>query len=275
MRLFSNQPILREACGSLALASFIAVGLFLAPRPAAAQSSTFASADGGADSDGASATTDDTAPDSAMDRPAPSADYDLPADAASGSGAVATSADTSTAPDATASADDRVLEIPQVINPSAYASRAAAAVADGTGLDQATNQLADDAEAEAEANPIDSSSQEAQAAQSGVSAGDAQDYADQDDDDGGPVVVYAGPIYVPAYAPPTAVTANPLPQAGVISNGQLPMYSALSYRTLPMYSGLATVHGRYVTRGGGSRLWNSHLGQSFAIHSMGGFGHAR
>jgi hypothetical protein len=254
---------------------------FLVPRSAIAQSSAFASADAGSDSDAASAGADDAAPDSTMDRPAPSADYDLPADAATGSDAPAT-ADASPPHDTTAEADDRVLEIPQVVNAKAYAANTAAAVADETGLGEAANQLAEDAEAEADGSTVaggspDSSSQQAaEADPSTAAAGDAQDYADQDDDGGGPVVVYAGPIYVPAYVAPVAPIANPLPQASVINNRQLPMYSALTYRTLPMYSALPAASGRYLTPGGGSRLWSSHLGQSFAFHgSMGGFAHGR
>ena len=272
MRLF-NYPILRESLGSLALISLIAAVSLLLPHSATAQSSTFASADTSGDSEAAPATSDDTAPDSSMDRPAPSADYDLPADATGGSDAP-TATDLSTTPDATAAADDQVLEIPQVINPSAYAARAAAADADETSLDEADDELAEDAPVAAEAGPADASAQAAQDESPGASSGDAQDYADQDDDSG-PVVVYAAPVYVPAYVPPVAVSVNPLPRAGIISYGQLPMYSALAYRTLPMYSGLATTPGRYRTPGGGSRLWSSHLGQSFAIHSMGGFARGR
>src|SRR5271154_2011418 len=108
MRFFGNHPILRESLGSLVVLSFVAATTLSLPRSAVAQSSTFASADTGADSDPAPTTADDTAPDSSMDRPAPSADYDLPADAATGPDAPG-AADASAKPDNTAGADDRVL----------------------------------------------------------------------------------------------------------------------------------------------------------------------
>jgi hypothetical protein len=115
-----------------------------------------------------------------------------------------------------------------------------------------------------------------QSAQASAEADDdTQSYADQDDcgPSGGPVVVYAAPVYVPVY--PATTQADPLPQPNTT---RLPMYSALSNRTLPMYSGLGPgASGRYNVPNG-SRLRNSPLGQGFGMargSMMGGFSHAR
>jgi hypothetical protein len=272
MRLYGSDPGFFQLLGSFALISVAAILPVLLPRTATAQSPSFASATVDADSDGAPLPADDTAPAATMDRPAPSADYDLPADASAapdkaGGDASASSGATSE------TSNDSVLEIPQIINPSIYASRAAAAVADGSGIDDdAVDQLA--ADMPAASAPGDSGASSGSGGQAAVDdeTGDAQDYADQDDETGGggPVVVYAAPIYVPQYvvAPPPIVSP---PQPYTVNNRQLPMYSALTNRSLPMYSGLNAVPGRYGTVGGGSRLWASHLGQGFMIH--GGFGH--
>lgn len=284
MRLGSNNSSLHELIGSIALISVFAVAPMLFVAPAMAQSSDFASATAGADSDGAPVTSDDVAPPSSMDRPAPAADYDLPADAAAAPDSSA-SADAPGSSGTTASAaDDRVLEIPRVINPSTYATRTAAAVARSMGLDDdSADELAADS-AGATNDADNSSSQDAQAvpaqgandaqAVAAEAVNDTQDYADQEDDSGGgPIVVNAAPVYVPAYVPPVAVNvAPPLPQPYVINNAQLPMYSALANRTLPIYSGLTPAPAAF---GGGSRLLGPHLGQSFVMHnSVGGFGHS-
>jgi hypothetical protein len=291
VRLLSNKSGLRELVGSLTLMSVIAIAPLILPRPATAQSSDFASVPADADSDGAPGMPNDREPDDPaasadMARPAPSADYAVPADVSAG-GDPSASADALPPPEMAAShsvasaSDDRVLELPQIINPRTYAARAAATNETGLGNDySAPDQPSDDSLAAAD-DPADASSEVAPSDPGNV-PDEAQDYADQDDGGapGGPVVVYAAPVYVPQYAPPVGVRVNPLPQprpATTFPHGQLPMYSALAYRALPMYSGLRPVSpGRYQTGGGGSRLLGSHLGPSFGMRgSVGGFGRGR
>jgi hypothetical protein len=271
MRLYGSDSGLFQLLGSFALISAASIFPVLLARTATAQSRSFASATVEADSEGAPL-ADDTAPAATMDRPAPSADYDLPADASASPDKAAADAPASSGATSETS-NDSVLEIPQVINPSLYAACAATAVADGSGMDDdAVDELAADMPAASADDSGASSGSDAQATLDDET-GDAQDYADQDDETGGggPVVVYAAPIYIPQYvvSPPPFVSPPP-PQPYAVNNHQLPMYSALMNRTLPMYSGLNAVPGRYGTAGG-SRLWASHLGQGFMIH--GGFGH--
>jgi hypothetical protein len=266
---WKHNSILHKLLGSFSVALLFALIVSVSsPRLAAAQSTA-----SGGGTVAAIAADDDPADN--IDRPAPPADYDRPAEA-SGTGPV---------PDAEPAdaSDDRVLELPQVINPTNYA---AVSYAPASHVPVPASSSADDADGSADppdvvvSNPpsdsqSDPDDQSLEASVAG-DADDAQSYADQNNNcGGGPVVVYAAPVYVPTY--PATSQANPLPQPYMNTN-HLPMYSALSSRTLPMYSGLAAVTpGRYHVNGG-SRLWNSPLGQGFGMargSMMGGFSHGR
>lgn len=266
MMVRKYNSILRELLAAFSLTVLIALSsLLCGPSPAAAQSPL---GDGSAASVGS-----DTGN---IDLPAPSADYAIPADADAGadSGAVA-------------GADSRVLEIPQALNPQDYALTAAGASPDEVDAAAGPSSAPGDPAAIADppdgigvtGNPVSrAADQMAQGTPDDVD--DAQNYVEQADGVSGPVVVNAAPVFVPFYPGPVIVETNPLPQPAVpgsFNGHQLPMYSALNYRLLPMYSGLTTVvPGRY-NSGGGTRLWNSRLGQGFGLSrgSMGGFSHAR
>jgi hypothetical protein len=172
-----------------------------------------------------------------------------------------------------------VLELPQVIDPASYA---AVSYAPASHMPAVAPSSASDADGSADlpdvvvGNPPadsqdDLNSQTAEA-NAGGEADDAQSYADQGNG-GGPTVVYAAPVYVPVY--PRTTQPNPLPQPYTTG---LPMYSALNFRTVPMYSGLGPVAPNRYSVPGGSRLWNSPLGQGLGMargSMMGGFSHAR
>lgn len=265
MTIRKYNSILHELISSFSVTLLVALIVSVgSPRPAAAQSSA-------ADSSTVAAIAADDDPADNIDRPPPSADYDRPAEAAATAPGLDAEPDDST--------DDQVLELPQVIDPTSYATVSSAPASHVPAIAPSS---ADGADGSADppdvvvSNPptapqCDSSDQSAQA--TADANDDAQSYADQDDDGGGPVVVYAAPVYVPVY--PATTQADPLPQPNTT---RLPMYSALSNRTLPMYSGLGPgASGRYNVPNG-SRLRNSPLGQGFGMargSRMGGFSHAR
>lgn len=258
MTVRRDNSILRELISSFSVTLFVGViASVCSPRPAAAQSSA-------ADSSTVAAIAADDDPADNIDRPAPSVDYDQPAEAAA----------TARGPDAEPddSTDDQVLELPQVIDPATYATVSSAPAPSSADAADGSADPADVAVSNLPTAPqSDPNDQSAQA--TADADDDAQSYADQDDDGSGPVVVYAAPVYVPVY--PASTQADPPPEPNTT---RLPMYSALSYRLLPMYSGLGPVGpGRYNVPGG-SRLWDSPLGQGFGMarsSMMGGFLHAR
>jgi len=275
MRVWKYSSILRELLKSVSATILIALTVSVfAARPVAAHAPA-------ADDGTVAAVAAEEDPADNIDRPAPSADYDKPADVA------ASAPDADVEPDD--ATDEQVLELPQVIDPASYATvsyapashvpavaPSSAGDADGSAdlpdavVSNRPSDGQDDPDGEAaQSNP------DGDAAQSNPAgdADDVQSYADQGNDGGGgPVVVYAAPAYVPMYPVTTQANALPQPYTG------LPMYSALSYRTLPMYSGLAPVTpGRYYVPGG-SRLWNSPIGQGFGMargSMIGGFSHVR
>jgi hypothetical protein len=273
MRAPNYSSILRELLGSLPVTLLVTLTISVfAPRLVAAQ--TPATDDGTV----AAIAADDDPTDN-IDRPAPSADYDKPAEAA----ASAPAAD----PGSDDTADEQVLELPQVIDPASYAtvsyapaSRMPVVAASSAGDADGSADLPDVVVSNPPADSQDDPDDQAVEANAAGDADDAQSYVDQDSNGGGgPVVVYAAPIYVPMYPVTTQATqANPVPQPLPQAHAGLPMYSALSYRLLPMYSGLGPVApGRYNVPGG-SRLWNSRIGQGFGMprgSMMGGFSHAR
>jgi len=265
MRVCKYSSTLRELLSSFSVTLLVTLTVSVfAPRLVAAQ--TPATDDGTV----AAIATDDDPTDN-IDRPAPSADYDKPAEADTTTPAVDAGSDDTT--------DEQVLELPQVIDPASYAAVSyapashAAAVAPSSGDDaDGSADLPDVVVSNPPADPQDNPDDQAAAADAAGDTGDVESYVDQaNDSGGGPVVVYAVPAYVPVY--PVTIQANALPQPYT----GLPMYSALSSRTLPMYSGLGPVApvtpGRYNIPSG-SRLWNSPLGQ-FGMARMGGFSHAR
>jgi hypothetical protein len=278
MMVRKYNSVLREFLASFSLTGLTVLALLLfGLRSATAQ---YLPTDDGTVAAGASGTAADTRN---IDLPAPSADYAIPADA-----------DASPDPDAVAGTDSRVLEIPQTLNPKDYAlapEPASPELVDANA--NPSDELDDPSENADSSDGIGVASNSATRAPDQMAQGAtpddvdaAQGYVDQADGVGGPVVVYAAPVVVPAPfsipMSPAPVTAqvNPLPQPsapGSFNDRQLPMYSALNYRLLPMYSGLGTVvPGRYYS-GGGTRLWNSRLGQGFGMSrgSTGGFSHAR
>src|SRR5271163_488706 len=92
--------------GGLLILLLAAIGSIGAVVPARAQT-----ADDGGSPAVAGTAPSDSSPDGNVDVPAPAADYDLPADASAG-------ADTGEV----AATDDRVLELPQVLDPADYAA---------------------------------------------------------------------------------------------------------------------------------------------------------
>jgi hypothetical protein len=277
--------IFRELLGAFGITLAVILSMSVCcPRPAAAQSSV-----SGDDGTVATIAADEDPADN-IDRPAPSADYDRPAEAAATAPAADADADGASPDSATGTTldsgtDDQVLELPQVINPASYASAsyAPASYADTAppASAAANSSSADDADGSADPAAVVMSSPpnnlqgdtDDQSADASGEAGDVQSYVDQTNDGtSGPVVVYAAPVYVPMYPVPTQTT--PLPQPYTTG---LPMYSGLSNRTLPMYSGLGPVAPYRYSVNGGSRLWGSPIGQGFGMARgmMGGFSHAR
>ena len=270
MELRNCNIALRDVLGGAWVIFLIAAGVSLCTAGAAHAQA----ADGGGAPSVAYAAIGDGGSDGNVDVPAPAADYDVPADSAPYS-------DRDTG--AVAGSDSRVLELPQLVDPASYAvaapananpepadSNAALANAEAT-LNDADAALTD---ADDSGQP-GSIANAAADGSSGVPIGDTQDYENQADS--GSMVVYAAPVYLaPMPYVPLTVT-----QPGAIGsiNGRLPMYSALYANRLPIYSGRMPVGpGRYQV-GGGTRLFNSRLGQGFVIPhgpmAMGGFAHAR
>jgi hypothetical protein len=266
MRIWKHSSILRELLSSLCVILLVTLTVsVVAPRLAAAQTPT-------ADDGSVAAIAVDDDPTDNIDRPAPSADYDRPAEAAASAPAADTGPDDAT--------DEQVLELPQVIDPASYA---VVSYAPASHVPAVGPSSADDADGSADlpdvivsnpqADSQDDPDNQAAEANAAGDADDAQSYVDQGNDGGGgPVVVYAAPAYVPMYPVTTQANALPQPHTG------LPMYSALSYHLLPMYSGLGPVAPSRYNVPGGSRLWNSPIGQGFGMargSAMGGFSHAR
>ncbi|HEX4211295.1 MAG TPA: hypothetical protein VHY56_12940, partial [Candidatus Binataceae bacterium] len=255
MAVRKYNSIVHELARSLSIALLPAliislVAAIYSPLPAAAQTSVPRSS-----GTVASIATADVNPADNINRPAPAADYDLPAIA----DAASPDADTTSAlPETAAGAEDQVLEVPQVINPASYdaasydaetngadayvpASSAVAAVPSGP--DDADGS-ADPADLVMGSPPTQGYGPPAQGGSQSQSAqanalDEAQSYVDQGTISG-PVAVNAAPVYAPIYQAPATTQANrlPRPYAAAPGNGQLPIYSALNNHTLPMYSGL-------------------------------------
>jgi hypothetical protein len=282
---WKHNLIPRDLLGGLAATLLLTLSVLIScPRPAAAQSSL--SGEGMV-----AAIAADEDPADNIDRPAPSADYDRPAEAAT-----APASDS----ESDAAEDDQVLELPQVTNPASYATAANPPASTSAPLSGIATAVSSAGDADGSADPAnvamsgplpdsqdDPDDQSADA--SGVAgADDVQSYVYQNNNDGGgPVVVYAArSVYVPMYPVPTQPApatplprpyTNGLPMYSALYNRTLPMYSALRGHSLPMYSGLGPVAPIRYHVSNGSRLWGSPIGQGFGMaHSMmGGFSHGR
>jgi hypothetical protein len=262
MELRNYSIAVREVLAGASLIFLIAAGVSLyAPQAANAQAvdgdgapamDYVATGDGSSDGN-----LDVPAPEGNLDVSAPAADYDIPATA----GPVA-DADPETEVSA---GTDSVLELPQVVDP---ASNAVAALANANPVPTDSNATLANAEAaltDSNAPPSDAEdggqpggvgdNAAADAAPSGGSMNDAQDYQDQADR--GPVVVYAEPVYVepaPRYLAPMPGPAYPTLRAGAYD--QWPIADVLR----PHAGGLR----RYQV-GTGTRFFNSRLGRGFVM----------